>query len=107
MTSRRTFISAVLTAAALPLLSSGQTCCAAAGKDAKKTAGTCPANLKATNATVIGCEGAKVKIKVKCAKCGFLSAEMELDMPTAEKPTTLAWNCPKCGHKQTVKLELT
>ena len=52
MTSRRTFLSTALTLAALPVLTNGQTCCAAA-KDEKKAACNADAsNLKATGASI-------------------------------------------------------
>lgn len=102
MTSRRTFVGSLLTLAAVPLLSSGQTCCAAGNN--KKAC--CEGNLKATGAGIIESNEKKTKIKIKCAKCGYLSAEIEIDTPTADKPYTQDWVCPKCGHKQKVTVEV-
>ena len=105
MTSRRTFVASLLTLAAVPLLSSGQTCCAAA-KDAKKDASaTCSVKLTATGATVIESNEKKAKIKITCGKCGKL-VELEIDTPTADKPYSLDWTCPKCGNKQKVTVEV-
>jgi len=102
MTSRRMFISSVLTLAAVPLLSNAQTCCAAGGsKDAK----CCASKLKATGASVVDSNEKKTKIKITCGKCGYLSAEVEIDTPTADKPYALEWACPKCGNKQKVTVE--
>jgi DNA-directed RNA polymerase subunit M/transcription elongation factor TFIIS len=103
MTSRRLFIGSMLTLAAVPLLSSAQTCCAA--KAAKKEEAA-SSSLKVTGATVIESNATKTKIKIKCAKCGYLSAEIEIDTPTAGKPYTQDWVCPKCGHKQKVTVEV-
>jgi len=103
MTSRRLFIGSMLTLAAVPLLSSAQTCCAA--KAAKKEEAT-PSKLKATGATVLESNEKKTTIKIKCAKCGYQSAAIEIDTPTAGKPYTLDWACPKCGHKQKVTVEV-
>ncbi len=105
MTSRRTFLSTALTLAALPVLTNGQTCCAAA-KDEKKAACNADAsNLKATGASIVECNEKKTKIKIKCAKCGY-QAEIEIDTPTADKPYSIEWKCPKCGNKQKVTVEV-
>ncbi len=103
MTSRRTFVASMFTLAAVPLLSSGQTCCAAA-KDAKKSVpAACTAKLTATGATVVECGDKKTKIKITCAKCGK-TVELEIDTPTADKPYAQDWVCPKCGNKQKVSV---
>ena len=102
MTSRRVFTGSILAIAAIPLLSSAQTCCSAGAKDTK----CCASKLKATGAVVLESNEKKTKIKVKCTKCGFLSAEIEIDTPTADKPYTLDWTCPKCGNKQKVTVEV-
>jgi predicted nucleic-acid-binding Zn-ribbon protein len=106
MTSRRTFIGSMLTLAAVPLISSGQACCAA-DKDAKKAAAPAtPSKFKAASAVVGESNEKKTKIKIKCVKCGHLCDEIEIDTPTADKPYTQEWTCPKCGKKQTVKVEV-
>ena len=103
MTSRRTFVASMFTLAAVPLLSSGQTCCAAA-KDAKKCApAACAAKLTATCATVVESNEKKTKIKITCPKCGKV-AEQEIDTPTADKPYAQEWTCPKCGCKVKVSV---
>ena len=103
MTSRRTFVASMLTLAAVPLLSSGQTCCAAA-KDAKKDApATCTVKLTATGATVVESNEKKTKIKITCPKCGKVE-ELEIDTPTADKPYAKDWVCPKCGCKVKVSV---
>ena len=102
MTSRRAFISSVLTLAAVPLLSSAQTCCAA--KAAKKEAcAATPSNLKVTGAAIIETNEKKTKIKITCPKCGKV-AELEIDTPTADKPYEQEWACPKCGCKVKVSV---
>ncbi len=105
MTSRRLFIGSMCALAAVPLLSSGQSCCAAGGAGKKAACADGAAKLKATNAAVVACDGAKTKIKITCAKCGK-DAELEIDTPTADKPYSLDWTCPKCGKKQTVTVEV-
>ena len=102
MTSRRLFVASMLTLAAVPLLSKAQTCCAAGSKDAK----CCSSKLTATGgAVVVESNEKKTKIKIKCAKCGKLSDEIEIDTPTAGKPYTQDWTCPKCGYKQKITVE--
>jgi len=105
MTSRRTFVASMLTLAAVPLRSKGKTCCAAA-KDAKKDApAACAVKLTATDAAVIEFNETKTKIKITCAKCGK-TVEVEIDTPTAGKPYSQDWACPKCGNKQKVTVEV-
>ncbi len=101
MTSRRTFVASMLTLAAVPLLTSGQTCAAAAKADKKDGAPSTGPKLNATGAVVLGGCEKKTKIKITCAKCGKI-VELEIDTPTADKPYTLDWTCPKCGNKQKV-----
>lgn len=101
MTSRRTFIASMVTLAFVPLLSSGQACCATAKKTKENASAACAAKLIATGAAVVECGEKKTKIKITCAKCGK-TEEREIDTPTADKPYTLNWVCPKCGHKQKV-----
>ena len=104
MTSRRTFVASMLTLAAVPLLSSGQTCCAAAAKADKKDGvpSTGP-KLDATGAAVLGGCMKKTKIKITCPKCGKIE-ELEIDTPTADKPYAKDWVCPKCGCKVKVSV---
>jgi DNA-directed RNA polymerase subunit M/transcription elongation factor TFIIS len=102
------FIGSILTvaAAAAPLFTSAQTCCAA-GNAAKKEG--CPAvssKLKATGAVVLESNGTKTKIQIVCGKCGYKAAALEIDTPTAGKPYTQDWTCPKCNFKQKVTVEL-
>lgn len=103
MTSRRTFVASMLTLASAPLLSSGQTCCAAA-KNAKKSApAACAAKFTAKGAAVIECGEKKTKIKITCPKCGKVE-ELEIDTPTADAPYAKEWVCPKCGFKVKVSV---
>lgn len=101
MTSRRVFISSVLTLAAVPLLCSGQTCCAAAKAESKEGCAASASKFTATGATVVKSDEKKTKIKIKCGKCGHC-VEIEIDTPTAGKPYAQDWACPKCGHKQKI-----
>jgi len=105
MNSRRMFIGSLFTLAVAPLLSSGQSCCAAAKATKKETSTACAAKLKASGASVVESNEKKTKIKIKCAKCGHVSAEIEIDTPTAGKPYTQDWTCPKCGNKQKITIE--
>ncbi len=102
MTSRRLFVGTIFAAAAAaPLLVSAQTCCG--GKKAKGEGCAAGAgNLTATGAVVLKNNGGKTKIKIVCGKCGYKTAAIEIDTPTADKPYTQEWTCPKCGFKQTV-----
>lgn len=104
MTSRRTFVGSLLTSlTAVSAVTLAQTCCAAQGE--KKPEAAVPA-LTASGAKILENNGKKVKIKIKCAKCGHQSAAIEIDIPTAGKPYVQEWTCPKCGHKQTVTVVL-
>ena len=105
MTSRRTFVASMLTLAAVPLLSSGQTCCAVAKADKKDSSPTTGPKLNAAGAAVLGGSAKKTKIKIICAKCGK-TEELEIDTPTADKPYTQDWTCPKCGNKQKISVEV-
>ncbi len=105
MTSRRMFVASMLALAAVPLLSSGQTCCAAAKTDKKDSPTSTGPKLNAAGATVLGGCPKKTKIKVTCAKCGK-TEEIEIDTPTADKPYAQDWTCPKCGNKQKVTVEI-
>jgi DNA-directed RNA polymerase subunit RPC12/RpoP len=104
MTSRRLFLSSMLTLAAVPLLSSGQTCCAAAKAGKKEGCAANACKLTAAGATVLESNEKKAKIKVTCAKCGK-TVELEIDTPATGKPYTQDWACPKCGNKQKVTVE--
>ena len=106
MTSRRTFVASMLTLAAGPLLSSGQTCSAAAKADKKECPPTTGPKLNVTGAAVLGGCPKKTKIKIKCGKCGHQPAEIEIDTPTADKPYSQDWACPKCGNRQKVTVEV-
>ena len=103
MTSRRTFVASMLTLAAVPLLSSGQTCGTAAKADTKDSSPSTGPKLNATGAAVLGGCPKKTKIKITCAKCGKTD-EIEIDTPTADKPYTQDWACPKCGCKVKVSV---
>lgn len=105
MTSRRVFIGSALALAAVPILSSGQTCCAATKGAKKAEAPSTGPKLSAAGATVLGGCPKKTKIKITCAKCGK-TEEIEIDTPTAEKPYAQDWACPKCGNKQKVTVEV-
>ena len=104
MTSRRLFVGSMLTLAAVPLLSTAQTC----GGAAKAKKDGCAANackLTATGAAVTESGEKKTKIKITCAKCGKV-VELEIDTPTGGSPYSQEWTCPKCGNKQKVSVEV-
>jgi len=107
MTSRRLFMSKLLTLAAVaPLICSAEKACCAASKDEKKDEKkACSSKFTATGATLVECGKKKIKLAIKCAKCGH-KAELEIDTPTADKPYSLEWKCPKCGHKQKITVEV-
>ena len=102
MTSRRLFISSLFTlTAAVPLLCSANNCCPSekAAQNEEKPASA--SKLTATGATVVESNDKMTKLAIKCAKCGF-KAELEIDTPTADKPFSLEWVCPKCKHTQQI-----
>jgi DNA-directed RNA polymerase subunit M/transcription elongation factor TFIIS len=103
MTSRRLFISKLLTLAAVaPLLCSAEKANTDASKEEKKASGP---KLTATGATVVEAGEKKTKLAIKCDKCGF-KAELEIDTPTADAPYSQEWKCPKCGHKQKITVSV-
>ena len=105
MTTRRLFLESALTLAALPLVTAGQTCSPAAKPAKHEKPAACAAKLSASGgATLVTCGEKKSTFKVKCTKCGFQTAEIEIDTPTADKPYTLEWKCPKCGQKHSVTI---
>jgi hypothetical protein len=106
MTSRRLFISSLFTlTAAVPLLCSANNCCPSEKNAKKEEKSACAVKLTATGATVVESNDKKTKLAIKCAKCGF-KAELEIDTPTADKPFSLEWVCPKCKHKQKITVEV-
>lgn len=99
-TTRRLFLGAALAASATaPLFAAAQTCC---GKGASGACAAGAGKLTATGAVVLESNNGKTKIKIVCGKCGHKTAPIEIDTPTADKPYTQEWTCPKCGFKQTV-----
>ena len=98
MTSRRLFLSSMLTLSAVSLLTSCQT-------DTPVVPNEAASRFKATGATVLDSNEKKTKIKIKCGRCGY-KAELEIDTPTADKPYSLEWKCPRCGHKQKITVEV-
>lgn len=60
--------------------------------------------LRATGAGLITADAQKTSFKIKCALCGYESEVVTIDTPTPDKPYTLDWVCPKCGHKQKITL---
>ena len=61
--------------------------------------------LKATGAGIVKADAQKVTFKIKCSVCGFKAEEITIDTPTAGKPYTMDWVCPKCEHKQKIVIE--
>lgn len=98
MTSRRLFMSSLLTLSAASLLTS----CTA---DTPSVPNAAASRFTATGATVLDSNEKKTKIKIKCARCGY-KMELEIDTPTADKPYSQEWKCPRCGHKQMIIIEV-
>ena len=105
MTTRRLFIRTLFAGTAVSLLAAAQSGCRPAAEPAAPVGANIP-QLKAAGAVVVAAGSQKTTIKIRCLKCGFLSEEIEIDTPKAGQPYTQAWTCPKCGHKQTVTVEL-
>ena len=62
--------------------------------------------LEAVNAGIVKTEGNKTTIQIKCNLCGFVSDPIVIDTPGPDKPYSLEWKCPKCGHKQTIVVQI-
>jgi DNA-directed RNA polymerase subunit M/transcription elongation factor TFIIS len=74
------------------------------GAEKEMMAGTIP--LEATGCGIVKADEQKTTFKIKCEKCGFEASEIVIDTPTADKPYTIEWTCPKCGHKQTIVIQV-
>ena len=62
--------------------------------------------IEATGAGIVKADARKTTYRIKCGLCGYLSEGMTADTPTAGKPYTLDWVCPKCGHKQKIVIKV-
>ena len=62
--------------------------------------------LMITGAGIVKADAQKTTIKIKCAVCGYQSEEIVVATPTAGKPYIMEWVCPKCGHKQTIVIQV-
>ena len=62
--------------------------------------------VKATGAGIVKADARQTTFAIKCARCGYEAPPMTIDTPAAGQPYTLAWVCPRCGHKQTIVIEV-
>ena len=63
--------------------------------------------VTATGAGIVKADAQKITFQIKCGVCGFVTETVTVDTPTAGKPYTLDWVCPKCGHKQKIVISVT
>jgi hypothetical protein len=63
-------------------------------------------SVHATGAGIIKADTEKTTFKIKCGLCGYESEEITINTPAAGKPYVLKWVCPKCGHKQTITIQV-
>jgi hypothetical protein len=62
--------------------------------------------ITASGAGIVKADAQKTTFKIKCRLCGYETEEITVDTPTAGKPYTMTWICPKCGHKQTIVIQI-
>ncbi|MBN2144877.1 MAG: hypothetical protein JW774_09665 [Candidatus Aureabacteria bacterium] len=62
--------------------------------------------LVARGAGIVKADYNRTTFKIKCTTCGYENEVLVIDTPQAGNPYTLDWNCPKCGEKQTIQIEL-
>ena len=62
--------------------------------------------LQASGAGIVKADAQKTTVRIRCGLCGFESAEITVDTPAPGKPAVLKWVCPRCGHKQTVTIQV-
>jgi ribosomal protein S27E len=62
--------------------------------------------VHATGAGIIKADTEKTTFKIKCSLCGYESEAITIDTPAMGKPHVLKWVCPKCGHKQTITVQV-
>lgn len=74
------------------------------GAEKEMKAGTI--ELEATGCGIVKADELKTTLMIKCEKCGFESKEIEIDTPTADKPYSMEWTCPKCGYKQKIEIQV-
>lgn len=74
------------------------------GAEKEMMAGT--SKLEATGSGIVKADAQKTTYRIKCEKCGFKSEEVIIDTPTADKPYTLVWTCPKCGYEQNIIIQV-
>ena len=63
-------------------------------------------SVHATGAGIIKADTEKTIFKIKCGLCRYESEEITIDTPPSSKPYVLKWVCPKCGHKQTITVQV-
>ena len=87
---------------ALGVLGTG---CGGIPKGTSETLTVGAVQLQATGAGLVKADAQKTTFRIKCAICGY-EEERTIDTPTAGKPFTLDWICPKCKHKQTITVQV-
>ena len=75
-------------------------------KGTMKVVKTASVQLKADGAGIVKADEKTTTFRIKCALCGYETRELTIPTPVAGKPYVLKWVCPKCGHNQTVTIEV-
>ncbi len=75
-------------------------------KDTLKVAKIGNIQITAVGAGIVEADAVNTTIKVKCGFCGFEDKEVIIPSPVAGKPYTMEWICPKCGHKQSIIVQV-
>jgi len=75
-------------------------------KGTMKVVKTNGVQLQAEGAGIIKADDKTTTFRIKCGLCGFESGEITIPTPSAGNPYVLKWVCPKCGHRQTVTIQV-
>ncbi len=80
--------------------------CSTVPKGASRSARITTGQLQASGAGIISADAQTTTFRIKCKVCGFESEPITILTPQTDKPYVLNWTCPKCGHKQTITIQI-
>lgn len=80
--------------------------CGTVPKGATRTIEVNGVQLKAAGAGIVKADAQNLTYRIKCGVCGKQSEDIVIPTPQAGKPYTFEWVCPRCGHKQTITIQV-